>query len=219
MNECKQCGTCCRKGGPALHTQDLPLLKESDGLDLTDIVTLRKGELAYDQPEGAVVPLQEEILKIKGAGGSWTCKFLAISSQVCRIYKNRPLECQTLFCGDPDPLLKIYDKDRVTRRDILPAGHPVFELIKEHDEKCSPQKMADLAARLVEKWDDNEELKADLREMLIYDKSVRDLVIEKAGLPEESMDFFFGRAMSIILKGYGIIATPNGNSFSLRKAS
>ncbi|WP_432735157.1 YkgJ family cysteine cluster protein [Maridesulfovibrio sp. FT414] len=219
MNECKQCGTCCRKGGPALHTQDLGLLRESEGLDLTDIVTLRKGELVFDQPENAVAPLKEEILKVKGAGGSWTCKFLAVSSQVCRIYKNRPLECQTLFCGDPDPLLKIYDKDRLTRRDILPEGHPVLELIEEHDRRCSPKKLASLATEVVADWNGKEDLRADLREMMIYDKSVRDLVVEKAGLPEEAMDFFFGRPLGIILKGYGIISTPNGNSFSLRKAS
>lgn len=219
MNECKQCGTCCRKGGPALHKQDLQLLKDSKSLDLTDIVTLRKGELAYDQPEGTVIPLQEEILKIKGAGGTWSCKFLAPSSQVCRIYKNRPLECQTLFCGDPEPLQQIYNKDRITRRDILPEGHPVLELIEEHDNRCAPEKMSAIAAEAIEKWNDSDNLKADLREMLIYDKSVRNLVIEKAGLPEESMDFFFGRPLSTILKGYGITATPNGKSFSLRKMS
>ncbi|WP_321404982.1 YkgJ family cysteine cluster protein [Maridesulfovibrio sp.] len=217
MNECKQCGTCCRKGGPALHTQDLPLLKEANGIDLTDIVTIRKGELAYDQPAGAVVPLEEEILKIKGSGGEWTCKFLALSSQVCRIYKNRPLECQKLFCGDPEPLMEIYSKDRISRKDVLPGGHPVLELIVEHDKKCDPAKMAEIAAAAVENWDKSEELQADLREMLIFDAAVRELVTAKAGLPEESMDFFFGRPMTIILKGYGIIATPSGKSFSLRK--
>ncbi|TIH19359.1 YkgJ family cysteine cluster protein [Marinifilum sp. JC120] len=217
MNECKQCGTCCRKGGPALHTQDLPLLKEADGIDLTEIVTLRKGELAYDQPVGAVIPLGEEILKIKGTGGEWTCKFLALSSQVCRIYKNRPLECQKLFCEDPEPLMEIYSKDRISRKDVLPAGHPVLELIDEHDRKCDPIKMSEIAAKAIESWDESTELQAELREMLIFDASVRELVMEKAGLPEESLDFFFGRPMSILIKGYGVIATPNGKSFSLRK--
>ena len=217
MNECKQCGTCCRKGGPALHTQDLPLLKEADGVDLTDIVTLRKGELAYDQPVGAVIPLDEEILKIKGSGGEWICKFLAQASNVCRIYKNRPLECQKLFCEDPEPLMEIYSKDRISRKDVLPDGHPVLELIAEHDKKCDPTKMSELAAAAVENWDESESIQSDLREILIFDTSVRELVMEKAGLPEESMDFFFGRPMTVLIKGYGIIATPNGKSFSLRK--
>jgi len=217
MNECKQCGTCCRKGGPALHTQDLPLLKEADGIDLTEIVTLRKGELAYDQPVGAVIPLREEILKIKGTGGEWICKFLALSSQVCRIYKNRPLECQKLFFEDPEPLMEIYSKDRISRKDVLPAGHPVLELIDEHDLKCDPIKMSEMAAKAIESWDESTELQAELREMLIFDASIRELVMEKAGLPEESLDFFFGRPMSILIKGYGVIATPNGKSFSLRK--
>ncbi|WP_320170847.1 YkgJ family cysteine cluster protein [Maridesulfovibrio sp.] len=219
MNECKQCGTCCRKGGPALHKQDLPLLEEAGGIDITDIVTIRKGELAYNQPEGEVGPLQEEILKIKGAGGTWSCKFLSPSTQVCRIYKNRPLECRKLFCGDTEPLLEIYNKDRISRRDLLPEGHPVLELIAEHDSKCSPERMAELAAEAIEHWNKAENLKADLREILIYDKSIRDLVVEKTGLPAEAMDFFFGRSASIVLKGYGIIATANGNSFSLRKSS
>ncbi|MFW5501263.1 MULTISPECIES: YkgJ family cysteine cluster protein [unclassified Maridesulfovibrio] len=217
MNECKQCGTCCRKGGPALHTQDLPLLKEADGIDLTDIVTLRKGELAYDQPVGAVVPLDEEILKIKGSGGEWICKFLAQASNVCRIYKSRPLECQKLFCEAPEPLMEVYSKDRLSRKDVLPEGHPVLELIEEHDKKCDPAKMSELAAAAVNNWDESGKIQADLREMLIFDGSIRELVMEKAGLPEESMDFFFGRPMTVLIKGYGIIATPNGKSFSLRK--
>ena len=217
MNECKQCGTCCRKGGPALHTQDLPLLKEADGIDLTDIVTLRKGEMAYDQPQGAVLPLNEEILKIKGSGGEWTCKFFALSSQVCRIYKNRPLECQKLFCEDPEPHMEIYSKDRISRKDVLPDGHPVLELIEEHDKKCDPIKIAELAAAAVEDWTNSDKIQSDLREMLIFDASIRELVMEKAKLPEESMDFFFGRPLSILIKGYGIIATQNGKSFSLRK--
>jgi Fe-S-cluster containining protein len=217
MKECKQCGTCCRKGGPALHSQDLQLLNSENGIDLTDIVTLRKGEMAYDQPEGAVVPLKSEILKIKGTGNEWVCKFLAPSTQACRIYKNRPLECQVLFCGDPEPLLKIYDKERITRKDVLPEGHPVFEIIEEHDQKCSPHKLAELAKNILENWEDSAELQVDLLEMLVYDKSIRDLLVEKSGLPADSMDFFFGRSLNRVVSGFGIIATPNGNSFSLRK--
>ncbi|SMF15807.1 Putative zinc-or iron-chelating domain-containing protein [Desulfovibrio gilichinskyi] len=217
MKECKQCGTCCRKGGPALHSQDLQLLNSESGIDLTDIVTLRKGEMVYDQPEGAVVPLKSEILKIKGTGQEWVCKFLAPSTQACRIYKNRPLECQVLFCGDPEPLLKIYDKERITRKDVLPEGHPVFEIIEEHDQKCSPQKLAELAKNILENWENSAELQVDLLEMLVYDKSIRDLLVEKSGLPADSMDFFFGRSLNRVVSGFGIIATPNGNSFSLRK--
>ncbi|OEU69487.1 MAG: hypothetical protein BA863_14330 [Desulfovibrio sp. S3730MH75] len=217
MKECKQCGTCCRKGGPALHLQDLELISLEGGIDLTDIVTLRKGELAYDQPEGAVVPLTCEILKIKGTGGEWICKFLAPSTQACRIYKNRPLECQTLFCGDPEPLLKIYDKERITRKDVLPEGHPVFEIIEDHEANCGPEKMAVLAKDILENWENSVQQQAELREMLMYDKSVRELLVEKSGLPKESMEFFFGRPLNRVLSGFGIMATPNENSFTLRK--
>lgn len=219
MENCKQCGTCCRKGGPALHRQDLELLRKSDGIDLNDLVTLRKGELAYDQPAGAVLPLEEEIIKVKGIDGEWTCTFFAPESNVCRIYQNRPLECQVLFCSDPEPLLEIYTKDRVKRADILPEGHPLIELISEHDAKCPMERVAEICSAIVEaeKPKDNlDEIRAELIEMVSYDKNIRDLVAEKTGMPESAMEFFFGRTLTRIVPSFGISAMPTGKGYTLR---
>ncbi|MDO9632844.1 MAG: hypothetical protein Q7I92_13180, partial [Humidesulfovibrio sp.] len=59
---CRRCGTCCRKGGPALHVPDLHLFRGPDALDLSLVVTLRAGELALDQPKGRLLPLTAEVL-------------------------------------------------------------------------------------------------------------------------------------------------------------
>lgn len=220
MEKCIQCGTCCRKGGPALHVQDLALLKKEGGIDLTDLVTLRKGELAYDQPAGAVLPLEEEIIKIKGTDGEWTCTFFAPEGNVCRIYEYRPQECQVLFCGDPKPLLDIYNIERIKRTDVLPEGHPLLELIAEHEKKCPLDKVTEICTEIVnaegEEQNHQEKLHTELLEMVSYDKSIRELMTEKAGMPKAAMDFLFGRALTRIIPSFGISANPSAKGYILR---
>lgn len=71
---CIQCGSCCTKGGPALHNQDMDIMRR--GVIMPQhLFTLRVGEKVYENVVGAVVPSQEEMVKIKGKPGSWTCLF------------------------------------------------------------------------------------------------------------------------------------------------
>lgn len=220
MKKCKRCGTCCRKGGPALHVQDLALLKGDHGIDLTDLVTLRKGEMAYDQPLSAVVPLDEEIIKIKGTDGEWICSFFSAEGNVCRMYDTRPLECQLLFCEEPEPLLEVYNKDRLKRTDILPEGHPLVDLMAEHDAKCRMERVAEICAAIVNADDEEQknqkELHSELIEMVSYDKNIRELVMEKANMPAAAMDFIFGRSLTRLIPSFGISAIPNIKGFTLR---
>ena len=60
IHHCRQCGTCCRKGGPALHVEDSYLLEEGI-IQLQDLVTFRAGELVRDTSNNGVVPLPAEI--------------------------------------------------------------------------------------------------------------------------------------------------------------
>lgn len=94
-NNCRRCGACCLKGGPALHREDLPLLA-SAAITRSRLVTLCPGELAFipqaaDQGGGlagqigmlSLAPLSHDVIKIKGVGAkngspgqnSWTCVF------------------------------------------------------------------------------------------------------------------------------------------------
>lgn len=51
---CRRCGTCCIKGGPSLHREDLPLVEEGR-IRVQDLVCIRSGEMAYDPRRGAAV--------------------------------------------------------------------------------------------------------------------------------------------------------------------
>lgn len=186
---CARCGECCRRGGPALHREDLPLLHRTPGLALTDLLTLRAGEPALDQPAGRLAPLAEEIVKLRGVSETWVCLFYRDQDHACAIYGQRPLECRVLSCRDTGPLERIYDRDRLARRDILPDGHPLLELIEEHERRCSVARLAQLLAGRAAQ--DREEARA----MLAWDRELRRLVPEKTGLDPETLLFLFGRPL------------------------
>ncbi len=196
QSECRRCGDCCRNGGPALHDEDLPLIQDGT-IQLTDIITLRPGERAYDQPARNILPLDSEILKIKGRDGKWTCSFFSPEGRTCGIYKTRPVECQVLFCRDIAPLARMYTKGRLTRADLLPEGHPLLDLMIYHDKTCRPSHMreAEMAAR-----QGDTEAGAALKKMVVFDMEVRRLVTEKSDMAPEMNDFLFGRPLRVLLR-------------------
>lgn len=197
---CKRCGDCCRKGGPALHSEDIPLIREGT-VPLSAIVTLRKGERAFDQPSEDVVLLDAEILKIKGRDGSWACAFFSPAGNTCGIYTARPAECEVLFCRDTAPLAAMYDKNRLTRADLLPEGHPLLDLIAEHDAKCAPGRMEELARAARE---GDREAGQSLKEMVVFDMEIRRLVPERTGMSPDMNDFLFGRPLRVLLAAMNI---------------
>lgn len=206
--QCRRCGNCCRNGGPALHSEDLPLIQDGT-ISLSEIVTLRPGERAYDQLSEKVDPLCSEILKIKGRDGTWTCTYFSPAGNSCGMYENRPLECEVLFCRDIEPLRAIYEKNRLTRADLLPDGHPLLDLIREHDEKCNPMQLEELAkaARA-----GDAQAGEKLKKMVIFDMEVRRLVPEKTGMDPEMNEFFFGRPLRVLLATMNIKAYETGGT-------
>lgn len=145
---CKGCGTCCRKGGPALHAEDIALFA-SGAFGRADLVTVRAGELAFDQISGALQPLTADIVKfgdgrvrnshgfMVGSGeedssqsaGLNGCHFLVEQPKsptgeirgACGIYEHRPVECRVLLCKDTSAIEALYSQDRLGRADILLA--------------------------------------------------------------------------------------------------
>lgn len=211
---CKRCGACCRNGGPALHTNDLPLIQDGT-IQLSDIVTLRPGERVFDQPAQNILPLEEEILKIKGRDNTWTCRFYSPDGQNCGIYETRPEECEVLFCLDTEPLAAIYNKNRLTRFDLLPEDHPLMELVAEHDNRCAPKQMEALAKKARE---GDAEAGRELREMVLYDMEMRRLLTEKGGPAAELADFLFGRPLRVLLGYMNIKVYETGDSIRFRFA-
>lgn len=176
-------------------------LIENGTIQLSNMVTLRPGERAYDQISQNVLPLDSEIIKVKGRDGTWTCTFFSPEGRNCGLYDNRPEECRLLFCREPEPLAEMYDKNRLNRTDLLPENHPLMELILEHDKRCAPLLMEEQAKKARE---GDADAGRALKEMVAYDMEVRRLVIEKMGAGNDMTEFLFGRPLRTLLKTMNI---------------
>ncbi len=195
--ECRRCGTCCRKGGPGLHLGDLPLYV-SGRLPRASLVTLRAGELVFDNVAGKVEPLAEEMIKIRSVPGG-ACVFLYDASQ-CAVYRDRPVECRTLFCQAPEAVASMYRQDRLTRRDLIQTGGALFELILYHEERCSQALAASLAAAL-ESGDDA--AGKELFSLTRFDEEFRAVLVERAGIDPAELPLYLGRRLTETLLGRG----------------
>ena len=102
-SSCKRCGTCCRQGGPALHGPDLDLIR-AGRLQIDDLITVRRGELAFQPLGRCPEPVHHEFLKLAGQGSTWCCAFFDETTKGCRRYHHRPMACSVLDCTDTGPL-------------------------------------------------------------------------------------------------------------------
>ncbi|MFP4453104.1 MAG: YkgJ family cysteine cluster protein, partial [Desulfobacterales bacterium] len=102
QNKCIRCGTCCEKGGPALHMDDLKKVLDKS-ISPEKLYTIRKGEMVYDNVKGGLVKTPQEIVKIKSSQGSRACIYYEEEKKACRIYEIRPLECRIMACWDSAP--------------------------------------------------------------------------------------------------------------------
>lgn len=189
---CRRCGTCCAKGGPAFHGEDRPLI-EKGIIPIRYLYTIRKGELVNDPIRGALLPVNSEVIKIKSKAGLSICTFLDGPEHRCRIYADRPLECRLLKCWDTAAIESIYERDRLSRRDLLAGVSGLWDLIVEHERRCSYDGLEKRVARL--RQSPQKEWGGDLGEIVTYDRQIRQLVVEKGMLEPEKLDFLFGRPL------------------------
>ena len=200
---CRRCGTCCRKGGPAIHIEDRRLV--DDGiLPARDLFTIREGEPAHENVRGHIAPAATDIIKIKGTGGSWRCRYLCAETNTCRIYTHRPLECRVLSCRDTTPIGATYDRNRLTRKMLLETVPGLWELIAAHQQRCDYGTILALHARL--KKNPAPEASRQLRETIIYDRSCRQTLVEKGRIDPHMLDFLLGRPLTQTLPLLGITA-------------
>lgn len=196
---CRRCGTCCRKGGPALHLEDRYLVWEGK-IPLKDLFTIRKGEPAYDNIAETLAPAPSDILKIKPVAADGTaCVYFQHDQKGCAIYAHRPWECRTLACWKPQPLIDQYQLKRLTRRHLLSTIEGLWDLVCDHQKKCDYREIARLAAGLHKKKND---LKAKnrLMELIRYDQFLRESIVERSTLTPEMLEFLMGRALRVTIR-------------------
>lgn len=215
---CSRCGICCRKGGPALHEPDLELL-EKKILGRGDLVTLRRGELALDPFKGDLVVLEQELIKIKGAGyeteHSWMCRLFDEDDNACRIYDARPIECQALECTAPDPLKDINKSPHLLREHLVQHGSGMWDIIQEHEVKCDFKTLGPVCEKIAK---GNKALASELVAAVEYDRNLRAALVQKTGAKIEELDVLLGRALIVAVEAYGIQLERKGKgSYALKR--
>lgn len=212
ISTCIRCGTCCKKGGPAFHHADKRLIEEGI-IDSRCLYTIRKGELAYDNVRECLVPADTDIIKLKGQNDSWTCIFFDEHRTACRIYANRPVECQALQCWNTAEVEKIYTENRLTRADLILKIEGLWDLLEDHQRRCDYGTIHKLVKAL--EGPQKNKARQQLIEIIQYDIEIRKLVVARAGLDGDMMDFLFGRPLTITLKNYGIRVQQSGKKIGL----
>jgi Fe-S-cluster containining protein len=212
ITECIRCGTCCKKGGPSFHDEDKMLIEK--GIILSkDLYTIRIGELSYDNVKECLLPTTSDIIKIKGQKDSWVCVFFNEEKNECTIYDNRPLECRVLKCWDTREIEKVYSKNRLARKDLISTIEGLWDLIEDHQKRCSYDKLKDFVDALNSNKKD--EALEGILEIIEYDTRIRELVVQKGGLDPDMTDFLFGRPITETIRMYDLKVEQEGDNYRL----
>jgi Fe-S-cluster containining protein len=199
QTECRQCGTCCLKGGPALHSADLESIRNGK-LPVHRLITIRKGELAFDPLAGRVQAVTSELVKICGTGRDWRCFYYA-AGQGCMIYATRPLACRVLKCWDSDEILTLVGKDLLTRLDILAAEDPLRQLVEEHERFCPCPDMGLIRRSLSVGPSTGLQ---NLQRLVDADLNFRNRVVKDYNILLAEELFYFGRPLFQLLQAVGV---------------
>jgi len=203
ISSCSRCGTCCRKGGPTLHIGDKNGI-ERGHIPLKFLFTIREHEPAFDNIREFIAPAKTDIVKIKNKKGSSECVFYDPSHSECLIYSYRPIECRELACWDTRNISHLYDKNRITRKSLLLETNDLWSLIQDHQDRCSYKKIAMLADQVKYGKNGKKDALLQLNEMIRYDSSLRQLIVEKNRNASEMLEFLFGRQLQETITMFGL---------------
>ena len=213
QTECKRCGTCCKKGGPALHTADLDLI--TSGFLLPEhLITIRRGELAHDPVSEKLQPVKSELIKISGAGGTWRCRFFDPKEKGCAIYEHRPLACRVLKCWDTSEIKELAGKDLLSRVDVAKNSEELIQAIQSHerlypcpDFEAFARKLPRLSAKIIKK----------IEAMVNGDINFRREAIHSFHLSVDLEMFFFGRPLFQLFDAMGFCFKETKKGLRVRR--
>lgn len=202
VGACRRCGTCCRRGGPALHQADKALIVAGH-LSLTDLYTIRAGELVRDDVAGGILTSTEtDIVKIREAPGSQACAFFDPGSNGCAVYRRRPLECRILKCWDTSGIRRCYREERLGRADLIGHIEGLWNLVADHDRRCDAGRLVLLAQGLRAGVSEAE---VELSRVIRYDEALREGLQAEERIPVAALDFLLGRPVRTLLRAMGIL--------------
>ncbi|MFC1524544.1 YkgJ family cysteine cluster protein [Thermodesulfobacteriota bacterium] len=215
-SQCRRCGECCRKGGPALHFEDLQILQEGN-IGYQHLTTIRKGEFAYSPLSERFEPTNRELVKLSGQAGEWTCCFFDAVVSGCNIYSHRPVECRLLNCSDPSAVKEIIGQSTLARKDIINPEDPLLQIIEDHDRECSCEVVNGLVS-VLEKGEHVAQNMEELTRLVRHDLEIRGQAIKKYGLSLERELFALGRPLFLLLSARGfVVEEKEGEIYVYRK--
>ena len=203
---CIQCGTCCRKGSPSLYQEDLPLVLRGT-IKRTDLMTLRKGEIGFSNEREELIQISREQVKVREKPGSRECLFFQGPSGVCGIYENRPVECQTLECWNPEGFQRLKSDRPLNRLDLFAPQDPVLPVIKAHEKKCDLLDLERELKRAVDQGSSQDRV----MEGIGFDRHTREFLGEKYGFKPEHLRFLLGRPLPEVVASFGYIISQDSD--------
>jgi Fe-S-cluster containining protein len=212
QTSCMQCGICCTKGGAALHGEDLFLLRQGL-IPRQDLITIRRGEFAYNPLTDKVQATKTEIVKLRGTGGEWTCCYYDPLTRSCSIYKNRPLACRALKCWDSQKSLALVETDLLSRLDILEEEELLQELVRTHNNTCPLPDFTSLPLTLQE---NTERTVTELETLINRDLRFRNKAVEESELVLKEELFLFGRPLFQLVQSFDLHVFQSGNCLRLQ---
>ncbi len=208
---CRRCGLCCRKGGPGLHTEDMPLF-DAGTLSVSHVITLRRGETVHDNPTGKITTLQNEVLRLCAPDGKG-CPYLQEvpkdQPSSCSIHGTHPLECRTLSCTVPSALQSIYTNTRLKRVDLLGKESDIYAAVRYHDETFPAKLIFDLASHIADriKHKTQSQCRAEitrLSDLASHEHAFRLTLLERTSIPESHLFFLLGRPIPTLVAPLGL---------------
>lgn len=200
ITSCIRCGQCCINGGPTLHDEDIALIYNNI-LGPDALFTIRKGEPVYHPVAGRLIPAPDELIKIKGGVGSWACVFFDPAARVCNIYGDRPLECRIFKCWDTEDSIRLFMRDTLSRKTIVPEGSVLDKMISAYEDRFPVSVFMGLLDDISIQGRD---VFGEISKIIDMDSSFRSKFIECLGAGEAEMDFLFGRPLKAIASAMGI---------------
>ncbi len=211
--ECKRCGTCCKKGGPILHIEDLPLCRKGV-LPIHKLITIRKGEPSFNPFSEQVEPAKQEMIKVAGKGASWECVFYDAAPSSCTIHADRPLECRQLECWDTTQIAAVYGKNCLNRFALINENEPILRLIKDHERQCSYLAALPIIDRMAAGSVSSGDLEK-LTKLMQDDLVLRDRAVSALSLSLAQELFYFGRPLFQTLQHPALRVTLDGGCIRL----
>jgi hypothetical protein len=108
------------------------------------------------------------------------------------------------LCDAPEALAALYDKDRLTRADILAPG-PLAELCAHHEAETDLTRLA-AVCRAAAAGD--EAAREAARAALRFDAAMRELLPARLGVAPETLPFHLGRPLAQALPALRAAAAP-----------